>query len=632
MAEIEERDDQLGLDTGPIRFSESPFRFAREYYEECEEYIEKQSFEVVENRQMFYGYDEELTRRKEDSSMERAGHFIPELQPAVDTLQNTAIDQLDEDPLPMRLLRAEDSQTPIDQFMAVEKQLNREMRDAGLFSAKLRQITDAAAVMPVAAVKVSWDELVGYHYIKRVNPIRAMVQRFLGTVAGIAPDFQVEESIEEYGVIDQFPAAEFLDHGELLYDPTAHTIHRSRGVIHKQWLTRSEIEEQAQARQWQRSAVSDWLNSGPYQGEDDEKSSADKAAEDTDEARESASYHAGKFLLQEMWIPSRKRDGKLCVYQYCLANHQFPLYDGHGRRHRYGSARVKFPFALFTWKKKFNQIEGWPLVGQAKGLQRLYSDAFNCFADGVSYGIFPVLVALLGTEFEEDPIWRPGGIMHLSADGKIQELRTQLGDAKILLTFGELIAGKIRQLVNAPDIAQGLEEIAEEEKATKTKLRAAGAARRTRGQFKQIGEFLINIAEMFVYLHQAAGDTQWFLDGMTIDCPALTNVHPPEVERAMWMQLMALAHNHRVYARPDGDLKLREMFAKVLELHRVRDIDRYLPTREAIEVAVPAGEAIEEAGEAKRRAEKQQSLFESTPGAMMATNRSVAQEERQEAA
>jgi hypothetical protein len=160
-----------------------------------------------------------------------------------------------------------------------------------------------------------------------------------------------------------------------------------------------------------------------------------------------------------------------------------------------------------------------------------------------------------------------------------------------VIPFAEMMAAKIRQNVNTPDISEGLAGQPSESKV-KTRMRAQGTTVRNRVPSKAAGDWLINIAQKFIYMHQMMRAEEWMIN-VNIDVPSLTGASSPEEEQAQKVMILDKAIENPLYqTAPDGFNKLRNLTEMMYQSFRIRDIDSILPSAIGLDIVNPLGGEI----------------------------------------
>lgn len=585
-----------------ISFQDNPERFCKAVYDEFKKHNDSQHNRIVDNRSFYEGLDPDLEDIKANPKVVRSAVFDNEVRPSWDSVRATIIDSLSEYELPLKLIANEGSQDDPELISSMEMRLNQELRDGGFFDSKIEDMLIEAASSPVVSCKVGWETKEGWVYEKYPpleRPLR-MAMNFLqgnGFNAGLK---------KKWGIEKDGPVVDVLDYDEFLYDQASNELSSCRVLCHAQMKIWSEFMDMAEDRGWDRKAIKQMeqeRNSIVGDGTVDagEDTLTGKAAAELDGNRE-AYYKDGRVLIVEFWVPTYDNEGRPETRVFYLGANKYKL-----NRQRNGDRsewdKIAYPFAILRFNKQFNRIEGTPPIETVKSNQKLVNDYTNAINDGFTYGIFSPIIKDKRTKFEKQPTYGPGEFWECEHPEGLKPLNagTRIPDLAILLSARQEQQVKIRQILNAPDTAQGTETANDQEKATKTRLREAGSMRRARINHKLVGGLIIKVAQMYMYMHQANDEEEWLLD-VTLDVPALTGASSPLEEKETAIILYEMTQDNPVYNNPIGLVKQRNLFADILDRFRVRDKDRVLPTEEEIKIVsmiaqqIEAAAAAEEAG------------------------------------
>jgi len=435
----------------------------------------------------------------------------------------------------------------------------------------------AAEKQPLSVVKVGWEE--DYEWKAQKPPEREnFVNRVIASVLG-QKSMPLPETKYAYELINEAPIVEWLDWDEFLYPPYIKKLQDAPYLIHRQWVSWNELCDLAKKYDWSDDAL-DRLKPRESEGSDEgEKTVADEVAEKGDDDIQS-DYRKDKILLCEFWVRTYNSKGEIVYRTPHVGNNKVlldnPLSSYKGLRYPFRERRA--------WRKQ-GVFEGIPSVELVKDVQRAYSDIYNSILDAVSMGIWKVILKKTGNDFNKKPIFGPGRIWELKdiSDEGIRSLLNEVVDVRLLIPLIDSLSAKIRQILNAPDFNQAVEETSQE-KATKTRLRAVGALRRLRPLFMSMREDIVAVAEMFIALNQQH-DPSWILP-VTIDVPVLAGVNDPAEELSIAMMLWEKAMENPLYQDEAGLLKMRELWVDVLNAARIKDIDRVCPTEEDIQAKI----------------------------------------------
>jgi hypothetical protein len=223
----------------------------------------------------------------------------------------------------------------------------------------------------------------------------------------------------------------------------------------------------------------------------------------------------------------------------------------------------------------------------------------------MTYGIFPPLITPPGQTFKTKPRWGPGAIWE---GVEASPLKIDLGAIRLIPEMLEKVEAIIRQVGNAPDFDQAVDPQVEE-KATRTRLRAAGASKRFRPTAKALAELLCKISHIMIKMMQQE-DEKWILPGnfdWILEVPVLSGVYTPDEERQEKLVLLESMSRSPVYEGPVGVLKLRKLVEDVLKVFRTGNPDLRIPTEQELiaqnEILTQIQQLAEEM-EAEQKAEK----------------------------
>ena len=581
---------------GSVTFQENPVEYCKALYEEFKKHNEDQHDRIERNRKFYEGIDDILEKRKA-AKVVRSAHFEPEARPALESVKASIIDSLSEYELSVQFIPNEESQDEPETIRKIEAQLNREMRECGFLDHSIDEMIGGAQLMPLVACKVGWEIEEGWVY-EKVPITQQLIDRILYMVRARKEPPSGMRKV--WGIAKEGPCVDVLDWDEFPYDPTVGDIKSMRGLPHPQLLGWNEFVDRATENGWRKEAISKMKEEmdSYLEGEDVGKDSLKGEIAKEIESGRRAEYKDGKVMVCEFWIPTHDNLGRPETRIFTLGANKYRLSkEKYGRRSDWD--KIVYPFAVLRFNKQFGRMEGTPPIEVVMPVQQNYNDYGNAFNDGFSYGLFPPILQEAGTQFEGQPKYEPGAIWKINKVDGIQTLHNgiRIPDLALLSTAKQESGAKIRQLVNAPDTSQGMETPNDQEKAIKTRLREMGSQRRSRVTYKAVGDLIISVAQMIMYMHQAMGDEEWLLD-VTIDVPALTGAYSPMEEKETAIMIWNMAKENPLYqAVPNGMNKLRNIWEEVLQKMRVKDIDDKCPTETEMMVINPLGQEVEEAAE-----------------------------------
>lgn len=556
-------------------FRENPFEHCKMLYAEFKPYNEEMCERVSENRKFYNGQDAELEKRRNDPKVKRSCVFVHAQRPAIDTCLSAIMDGLEEgynDTI--QLIPKADQEH--DAVMEREEELNEAMRTDGILTGKIMTAARECRIAPVVFIKVGWDQELGIiHELKKgvIERGRKAVGWVRYAILG-ADDYPPEDRIaHHWDVKREGPYTEVKDFDEIYYDPEAHDHQDGRAMIEVCAYSWDELVAEANKRGWDKAVL------GRMKLDKAQKSTAGGVGKDSvaDKEREAQKINAGreydahKFAIAEFWIPVWDETGRKRIYNFVIGEKDYQLTPGMGTPTFF----TQFPFVAVRHRKRTNQIEGTPAVELTKPLQRLNNDLNNAVNDVISFGIFKIRVSK-SNNFTEQPNVRPGAIWYVTDINQLTELDVDMSPLMPLISLISLTERKIAQMHNAPDFGQGTNIDVPDEKVYQTKLRMMGSERRSRMDYKEIGEVLIEIAKWFIELYRMNDKPEWIFEA-NVDVPALTSNYTPQEEQQKRVMLVEMAMKAQsLYGTPLGRKKLRNLFKEMIQSVRVGDVKDFV--------------------------------------------------------
>lgn len=564
-----------------VVFEDEPKKFCQIAYEKAQDYNNSLNDKVVEDRAFYDGVDPMLIARASDPRVKRSAAFIHESRTAIDTRLSAIMDRIEEDKeLLVRMdLKTEEEPTP-EQYKKVEdkeKKLNEQLREGKFISENLIKLFKASELQPLSALKVG-SEQTG-RWVAKHKSIMQMGRGALQWIwaytmrRGEMP--KMEWTTYEYEANEDRPYSEWLDWDEFLWDTKATSLESCQYVIHRKWVTWNELLHSAKENDYKMDLI-ERMREGDGDSGTDNETIAEEVDEELNYPGAKEKYMKdGKYLLCEFWVRTYDDQDRPIINIAVMGNNYFLL-----KNKKTHFPNIDFPFEPRVAWPKLGKMEGISSIELIKPIQRLYNDTHNCILDAASYGIFPVLLQEQGTTFSEEPKLGPGVILKTNNIDGTKPLQLNLGAIDILPPLNDTYAAKIRQVLNAPDVNQGIRDSEAEEKATKTRLRVMGANRRLRPLFKSVEENIINVAWMFIKMNQR-NDPSWVMD-VELSVPALSGINTPDEEYYKALNLYESALKNPVYQGIVGIFKIRELWLDVMAKARVDDIDSRCPTKEEL--------------------------------------------------
>lgn len=534
--------------------------------------------EINEENRLFYeGIDQKLIDRENDPLVVRSSLFIHELKPAIDTRHSDVQAKLDEREFPVTARADIDSPTDEQQQQALitERTLNSQLRECGYLGDGFGDhVLSAEIYRSPAAVKVGWESV----YEKEPEAVIPQDEDMLLAAQRGRP---TPEPYVRW--VDKYrggrPYAELLDPDKFLYEPGVANFQRdSEYAGHREYYSWGKLMSVAEDQGWDKKKIKRLR--GEIEAADIEGTPDDSMQDELQEAKEmpyEKSTREGKVLTVEWYIHHYNDEGEERVWQLVMVGNKYLV------KKKFSPYRgVRFPFVLLTANRLPNSIEGLSSIDIGKGAQQLYNELFNSFLDGISYRIFPPLIREPGTTFQKRPKWGPGQIWDVSNPDGLRPLVENPGVMPDLPSLMAAVSGKLRNLLNAEDVSQGFQS-QQYEKATSTKIRTLGAAKRQAPINKLYGEGLVEVARMFLALNQQYHENKIdFVMPVVLDVPSLTSISDPEEEKQEALLLFAQAQQSPLYQTPTGQLKLRNLMQEVFEKFKKIDIENFIVTEEEL--------------------------------------------------
>lgn len=567
-----------------ISFEDNPVKYVQFAYEVADAYIEDLIPGVVENRAFYNGHDSDLVKRKSDPEVTRSAEYVPEVRPAIETRESAILDKGQEDSILVRLnLKDEFSEDErlVDLGATKEEELNEQMRKSGFFFEKMMTWVHGSELQPLSILKVTREEIFDWVPKKKNIAVRSVESILKALLRADAP--KTAKTVYDWELVEERPGVEWRDFDQFLFDKTMSTLDDCRYLIDRMYLTWNEIVDAGKINDWDQEAIQTMKDEADNAGVN-EGDVRQRVPEQVDEAIEydgTKKMKDGKFLVTETWVKTKNEQTEEIYEVVTMGNNKHKL------KQEPGPKGCGHPFIKRVAWTKLGSLEGQSTIERLKPLQILYNDANNAILDAASYGLLPPFWIETGVTFHNKPKWYPLAFNRVDNVEGIKQVEVKVGDINVLLLVVEFYAAKIKQLANAPDVSQGIGDIGEEEKATKTRLRAQGSQRRLRPLFEGVKQDTIEVAMKFIKIN-IIDDPDWIeiLEKFELDVPAFSGVSTPEEERFNALTIYESAEKSPLYNSPIGLLKLRELFEDYLNKSRVDDIDSRLPTEEELQTVM----------------------------------------------
>ena len=609
-------DKELFTQKDTATFEDDPVEYCKRIYAEARRRNDDLKEINRENRLLYEGIDENLEKRKSDPNVERSSVFVPELKPAIDTRVSSVITKVEEREFPVTFRPDYENPTPEqkDQALNIERIINGQLRECGYLSGGDEtddsifkdHILSAEMYRSPSTVKVGWESV----YEKEPQVIEPSEQEIEGAFAvGRTPPAPTVRFIDKYK--GGRPVVDLLEPDEFLYEPGISNFQKdSEYAIHAIWVSWSKLMSMAQEFNWdikKLKKLKEEIIDSDSGGETEER------FEDSVEGEKGIGFQHGirdgKILITENYVRIYNEAGEEEIHQAVMVALK-EIISNKRAPHK----GIKFSFVPLTSNRLPGTIEGLSTVDVGKQLQFLYNETFNQHLDGVSYRLFPPIIQESGTTFKEKPRWEPGALWKVTNPEGLRPFIENPGPMPDLVKIEEAVSAKLRNTTNAEDTSQGF-QAQEYEKATATKLRASGSARRSMPTHKRYGEALIRVAKIFLALNQQyREDGAGFVMALVIDVPSLTNVSDPEAEKQEMILLLSQAMQSPLYQGPVGQLKIRNMTEDMFRLFKKIDTDRYVPSEEEVKQEISDRAAVQSAMQEKEAVQEQIGLEAQTGG------------------
>ena len=580
-----------------VTFEKEPEKFCKMIYEEALQRQEDLRPINVENREFYEGRDEMLEKRKDDPMVQRTAIFVNEIQPAIHTRVSSVVGKVAERPYVLTARPRRSDPTPKESAQArwIAQEVEQQLRDCGYLDDGYREHMLAAEIQrSPSTVKVDWEE----YSENEAYPVEPSMMEQLGSYmrGNGTPGPRVEWRRVRKGR----PKIEWLSPDEFLYEPNVDSLNHMAYCIHATYKRYHEVVALAKEFGWDESLIkSTWekLRSDSATGDDE---SINDELEDSRGPGYDCGYQDDKILLAEIYLSTYNDAGEEDIMQIVFLGNEVVLssklspYKG-----------VRFPFVPMMVNRLPGTIEQMCSVDIGKSLARFNNEVYNTWIDAVNYAAFPPMKANAGLVFRGEPVWKLGAIWYMTDKDGIEPAvppRTTMPDLTALV---QVNSSRLRTILNAEDIAQG-HNAQPYEKATSTRLRAQGAARRFMPTHKAYGRGLLDVAYMVLALNrQYATNAMEFILDVEFDIPSLTGYSDPDTDKQEALLLLEQMKQNPLYQSPFGLRKMRNQLEDTVRLFKERhkDISGYVPTVEELE------QTIEQQRQAAINQQKQQAIL-----------------------
>ena len=572
-------------------FSDDPLKYCQLAIKEGRKHNEKFREDIQENWEFYEAIDKDLEDRAANDDVIRSSMFVNEVRPTIDTRFATALDRLEEASEPLQLTISTETKEEVEKMeqrgmensplsrpdlnekglRKKQKVINDHLKKAKYFFQSFQDHFYGAEMQPTSVVKIIYDddfkmvaeidkyspfELIKYFLkFRKFPPHRKPVWKY----KNLGKKFTIQWIPWDYFIYDEASIDRNFDDAEF--------------VGHINYVTWNELVDLAKVRGWDMELMKEVRDGQKATSKDEDEYSSE--IEDDSPAYPTIERE-GVFQLAELWVSVIKKNGNPGVRRLMILNNKEMLendaspYPG-----------IKYPFVPYRASDRPGRSEGTATMTILKPMQRLNSDYYNGYNDGLTYSVFGPVATPPGQTFTERPRWGPGEIWEGVEITPVMNRNVDLRGIPNMIERTEI---KIRQLGNAPDTAQGVQP-SYDETATKTVGRIEGASRRFRPTGKRLADNIVQVCQYMIKMLQN-DDFEWVTpDGsdFVMSVPVLSNVYTPDEERNESLLMYRVLKDDTLYADPMGTKKRRQLISDILDKFRVKDIDSRLLTEEEIE-------------------------------------------------
>jgi len=564
--------DNVSYDDDPLEFYLACYRAGKAHQDDRRDHI-------LENRRFWDGIDPKLEERKNNLDVKRSALFIHELRTASETRHSSVLDRVEADPMPirMRLDPKWQSNTPEEGLQMQqlirekEEQLFRQMRDSGYLYDVWTDQFYASEIQDIAWVKVTLEERTEYIPVRKTfDPLNPETYLYFLKKFKLPPR---DMTIWKRQAVTRV-RVDHVDYDEIFYDPQS-TFEEVKFIGHMKWMTWDQVLKLGRDLGASKKEISKAKQAQSAEGDRDRMH--EELRKDKNLPTAAVGYKDGKYLVVELWF---------CHYDNNTGMEEIRVMTTVANQAIFSDEPspmkgIRFPFYPKVAFKRLGCMEGDSSVDLGRDSQRAYHDVNNAMLDLLSYGIFQEMYVPTSFQIKEKTKRGPGAITYCNSPRDINVIKPMTMDLTALMALSQMYAAKARQILNAPDVDQGIQEnTGVNEKATKTRLRVMGAARRMRNVFKSAANDFITIAKMMISINQI-DDPSWILP-VTLEIPALSGVYSPDEELQQALMLLSVSTTSPLYSSPAGQMKLRKLHEDVFVKARVKDIDARLITEKEL--------------------------------------------------
>jgi hypothetical protein len=558
--------------------------YCREIYRESADRVNEMWKANTENLDFYDGKDPKLEKRALDKRVKRSAIFVPQLTPAIDARVGDVIASVEERDPPITFRVNQEAMKGMEDaarskiaeiIPKMELRLDYQLRQSGYFTTVLAEHMLGAEIYKTpSVVKVGWDESTEMEprLIGRSEPDEDYT-----LTSDNVPNLRVRFEPRKADM----PFCEWLQPHEFLYEPGVSMFERdSRYAGHRKWMTRWEIMSSAKRFGYDMKKVKQFFEDDKAGNSDEYKDGqSNRSAADQDQDRPHEDWkREDKYLLVEWYIVDYDNLGNEKVQKVVVLGDKEVIYDKPSPFKGF-----KFPFVLLVVNQRLGSVENTPTIERGKSLQVVYNEMYNSFLDGISFRIFPMFLRDKACQVFGEPVYEPAGIMTVSDMDGIRPLVEHAAQLPDLPVYMEAMAMRIRDVTNSQDTQQGIAS-AQYEKATKTKMRAMGSARRAMPTRKRIGMAICEVAKKFIALNQQeASDAPMWVLPIEPDIPSLTAISDLEQEKQDALLLYSSMRQDPMFQSPAGMKKRRNAWQYVVEKVKRINVGDFVPTQEEID-------------------------------------------------
>jgi hypothetical protein len=575
MATVE--DQGLGREIEEVTYESDPLGYCKGIYAEAIERYEQLLPYNVENQNFYEGRDPELDARKNDPRVKRSAIFVHELTPAVDSIVGDIVATLEQQDMPVRIRpKMENPDEDTRQMVStIERRINQQMRECGYLTRILKeQVLASQIYRSPATVKVDWCEKTE-EYAEVVPMMERVVKAIKDIARGRKPSsVGVRWRRRKVG----YPEVAYLRPDQFLYEPNVVLANGAYKICVYNLDTAGVVSYVKSWDGYDKEQLQEFIDSPG--GGDDATHQAVSDIVRSDEGTETTKtiQQVGPHRVCENWITTYDSDGYTHQKVAVTIGDRFLVYNGDSPY-----KGIQSPFVSVVPRPLPGQPEGLSTVDIGKPLQKVHNEGYNYWADSITYGQFGPLKNRSGNAFQGTPILEPGAIFWLPEPEMLTPVYPIIGAPPDLPAFVQMSSAKIRNITNASDTEQGF-NAAQYEKATSTKARMLGTAKRSVPVKKIYGEAVIEVVKIFLKMNQQfAEDAEAFVADVLIDVPSLTSVTDPEQEKQDDVLLLSTLAQMPMYQTPEGTRKIRNLLEDMVRKFKRNDVFNFVFTPAELE-------------------------------------------------